>query len=43
MKCFNLNTIKGLNASEKYKTQLENEGLKPVIKVIGFDKISIEV
>ena len=42
MKIYNLNNIKELKASEKYKTMIENKGKKPLIKTIGFDKISIE-
>ena len=43
MKTYNLNVLSELKASEKYKLKIENSGLKPIIKLIGFDKISVEV
>ena len=38
---YDLNNLKDLKKAEAYKTTIENKGYKPIIKNIGFDKISI--
>ena len=38
---YNLNKLEDLRKAEKHKTQIENKGLKPKIRTVGFNKMEI--
>ena len=40
---FDYNNIKEVAKAERFKAQLENKGLKPIVYLLGLNKLVIEV